>query len=238
MIRPICNNGHLRTKNNTILGIRNGKTTVSDCIDCREIRESIKRKTRRRCKTCGKLVIARWAEFCSFDCRPKGVLKHGASALPEYNSWQSMKGRCLNKNNDDYLHYGGRGIKVCKRWISSFENFYHDMGLRPSRKHSIDRIDNDGNYEPKNCRWSTQDEQTRNRRRMKNKFNIPYRGVYPKFKNGIFRGIYEARDSDNKIVYLGAHKSAVLAALAFDEYQVKMGRLFRLNFPSLWVKST
>jgi hypothetical protein len=74
-----------------------------------------------------------------------------------------MKQRCLNYNSKDYTNYGGRGIKVCDRWINSFINFYNDMGDRPLGT-SIDRIDVNGNYEPSNCRWSTSKEQQNNKR--------------------------------------------------------------------------
>lgn len=89
---------------------------------------------------------------------------HGMAFTPVYASWNGMRDRCLNPNNQDYHHYGGRGIAVCERWKDSFENFYADMGDKPSIKHSLDRINNDGNYEPSNCRWATQQEQVRNRR--------------------------------------------------------------------------
>lgn len=80
---------------------------------------------------------------------------------PEYQVWMSMRSRCNNAKHRSYAVYGGRGIKVCKRW-DDFDLFLKDMGPRPSLEHSIDRINNDGNYEPANCKWSTKKEQNRN----------------------------------------------------------------------------
>jgi predicted DNA-binding protein YlxM (UPF0122 family) len=96
---------------------------------------------------------------------------HGYTKTPIYQCWRSMIGRCNNKNDKGYKNYGGRGIKVCERW-NNFENFLEDMGEKPDGL-SIDRIDNDGNYEPNNCRWATDKEQMRNRR---NTTNIPFNG--------------------------------------------------------------
>jgi hypothetical protein len=83
---------------------------------------------------------------------------------PEYVIWGGMKSRCHNQNHPSYANYGGRGITVCAEWRDSFEAFLADMGRRPSPEHSLDRIDNDGNYEPGNVRWATNTEQSRNRR--------------------------------------------------------------------------
>ena len=90
--------------------------------------------------------------------------RNGRSHRPEYSNWSAMKARCLNPNHKNFKQYKGRGIKVCERWRNSFDNFYADMGPKPSPKHSIERRDNDGDYEPSNCFWATQAEQRRNQR--------------------------------------------------------------------------
>lgn len=116
---------------------------------------------------------------CSCDCGNTGVeiaardLLHGNrkgcgacedTSHPLYSTWRSMLDRCKNPNTPSYKHYGGRGIKVCERWQNSFLAFVADMGLKPTWKHSIDRKDVDGHYEPDNCRWATTLEQANNKR--------------------------------------------------------------------------
>jgi len=90
------------------------------------------------------------------DCREGHV-------SPENMAWQNMRRRCNDRSRPEWPRYGGRGIRVCERW-GTFENFLADMGRKPSPQHSLDRIDNDGDYEPGNCRWATAREQTLNSR--------------------------------------------------------------------------
>lgn len=122
---------------------------------------------------CGRKFITRISglkngRVTSCGCRRKdGLLKritrHNQSESSEYASWEAMKARCLNPKNKFYNNYGGRGITVCDKWLD-FKNFINDMGKKPSKEYTIDRIDVNGNYEPHNYRWSDKHTQCRNRR--------------------------------------------------------------------------
>jgi hypothetical protein len=126
---------------------------------------------------CGNVLPVRWNHLgrlhtTSCGCRQRDVVsaretKHGMCRSKVYSVWSSMIQRCRSEKNSHWHRYGGRGIKVCQRWIDSLANFYADMGPRPSPKHTIDRINNDGNYEPGNCRWATHAENARNGTRAK-----------------------------------------------------------------------
>lgn len=150
-----------------IAGQRFGKLLVLSLVE-----KSKNGTTKWRCKCeCGiekvlfSTVLNRGQKSCGCDARAAASVArttHGLTGSPTYNSWRSMHSRCLNNNNPDYAEYGGRGVGICEKW-KEFESFLADMGTRPQGM-SLDRKDNDGNYEPSNCKWSTAKEQANNRR--------------------------------------------------------------------------
>ncbi len=135
---------------------KHGKTRWECLCDCGKLTEVLSNSLRSgRAKSCG--------------CLQKQVTinrntTHNMRRSPEYYIWMAMKSRCGNKKSQYFKNYGGRGISVCNKWINSFQRFYEDMGKRPSNNHSLDRIDNNGNYELGNCQWATRVEQARNAR--------------------------------------------------------------------------
>jgi hypothetical protein len=100
----------------------------------------------------------------TWHCGCQGHGRHGMVGTKVYRAWQAMKERCHNPNHAEFHNYGGRGIKVCDEWRDDFLAFYEHIGDPPTDKHTIDRIDFDGDYEPDNVRWATPKEQARNQR--------------------------------------------------------------------------
>jgi hypothetical protein len=151
-----------------ISGLRFGKLHVVKMLEHNKYHKVVW-----ECKCdCGNIKEVVTSQLTSLKTKSCGCLRgakptHGMKKAPEYRIWQAMKTRCLNPNAINYKHYGGRGITICDRWLHSFNNFYADMGPRPSPKHSVDRKKNDKGYLPENCHWATQKEQCRNKRNTK-----------------------------------------------------------------------
>ena len=130
---------------------------------------------------CGNVRVVAGSELCrgrSKSCGCSPFAKHGYARRTKgihsaYSTWANMKQRCTNPKLKHYKNYGGRGIRVCKRWMESFAYFLADMGEKPSPEHSLERLDNNGGYNPDNCRWATRAEQSKNKR---NNFLLTYNG--------------------------------------------------------------
>lgn len=152
---------------------------------------------------------------------------HWKVAHPLYNRWIGIKARCYKPGATAYEHYGGRGIRVCDRWLNSFEDFVADMGLPPDSTYTLDRVDNDGNYEPSNVRWATRSQQMYNKRKKPHS-SSKYHGV--SLNKQTKR--YEAYITVNgKHVGLGHYTDPKEAARIYDEQAMfYYGREAKLNF--------
>lgn len=153
----------------------------------------------------------------------KRLTTHGMINTRTYKSWADMKRRCYSENSTNYVRYGGRGIKICNEWIESFENFYKDMGEAPENM-TLDRIDVNGDYCKKNCRWATHTEQAFNIRKRKDnlsgrtgvslhKASKKWRATISQYGKQINLGIFE--------VFEDAVKARVNAELEFYGYNKK-----------------
>lgn len=156
-----------------VTGLRFGRLLVSGP----SVADSRPRRVPVKCD-CGEALVVTVASLRSGDTRSCGCLKrdsfaarfttHGMTGTPEHEVWRSMLKRCTHPRNKEWKNYGGRGVRICDRWLGrdGFAHFIADMGARPVGT-SIDRIDVNGNYEPANCRWATTKEQARNTRATK-----------------------------------------------------------------------
>lgn len=153
---------------------------------------------------------------------------HNLSGTPIYTVWINMKSRCYDKNKPQYKDWGGRGIEVCEEWKNDFMSFYN-WAMKSGYKKglSIDRIDNNGNYEPSNCRFTNRNIQSRNTRKIHKTNKSGYRGVWwnksvGKWEAGV--GI------DNKNIYLGCFKCRLQASYAYDQYVSDNNTGHTMNF--------
>ena len=173
-LRPLF---HLNTMTSKLIGKRYGKWVVvsrttrkryflchCDCGTMQEVNlPTLYRGSSTRCRACSPHNGGRVA----------GGVAHGMTKTPTYESWRAAKARCFAKANNRYKSHGARGITMCSKWKDSFPAFFKDMGFRPEGR-SLGRIDNDGDYEPSNCRWETPKQQANNRRPRRTKKELEF----------------------------------------------------------------
>ncbi len=169
----------------------------------------------------------RWKRHGNPNTLTKILEYHDMTGTVEYVTWKAIKSRCYYKRNKRYADYGGRGITVCERWRNSFSAFYEDMGKRPSSNHSINRVNNDGNYEPNNCEWATYEQQILNRR-INRRNTSGYRGV--NYRKDREKWVSSVR-VNNKTYYLGNFINPIEAAFVRDSAMIQIyGHNCKLNF--------
>jgi hypothetical protein len=188
-------------------GIKKYKYVMCEC-ECGTIKAISESHLKRgKSKSCGCLIT---------DILIQRNTTHNKTYTPEFNVWQKMVDRCRNINNIGYNGYGGRGIRVCDRWKEKFINFLEDMGPKPTNKHTIERKNNEGDYEPSNCRWATRREQARNRRPQRQK-EIKEVGVF-RVRNK-FRAIIGIKG--NSATHLGYFNTLDEAIIARESAKIK-----------------
>lgn len=158
--------------------------------------------------------------------RTKSITTHGLKNHRLYGVWFDMKKRCLDINNKSYEYYGGRGIKVCDRWLD-IKNFIEDMNDTFQEGLSLDRIDNNKGYSPDNCRWATKETQSRNTRKIRSNNTSGYRGVYWYKNDKKWKAQIQVQ---YKIIRIGTFKTPLEAAKAYDQYIIDNNLEHTRNF--------
>lgn len=193
---------------------------IFKCYCGNEFKASVKSQNRCSSKSCGCYASISKLNNPNY---------HGFSNTKIYQAWSDIKQRCFNKKCNSFIDYGGRGITVCEEWRNDFMSFYNwAINNGYEEKLSIDRINNNGNYEPSNCRWTTTSIQNRNTRILSKRNKSGYRGVsycnkYKKYSAYI--------TIKNKPIRIGSYKDPKDAAIAYDTFVIVYGLEHTTNFP-------